>query len=122
MSPKALKILYYTATGLLTVMMVMSAGMYFFNNPYVAETFTRVGYPTYLIYPLAIAKLLGLVAIWTRKSKRLKEWAYAGFFFNFLIGFFAHHMVSDGESLGALIALVLLAISYYGDRKVFKKK
>ena len=51
----------------------------------VVESFTQLGYPAYLIYPFATAKLLGLVAIWTKKSETLKEWAYAGFTFDFLL-------------------------------------
>lgn len=84
------KIIYYSATGLLTVMMLMSAGMYFFNNTEIQGMFSAFGYPVYLIYPLGIAKLLGLFALWNPKFKAIKEWAYAGFFFNFTLAFFAH--------------------------------
>ena len=43
--------------------------MYFFNHEEVAGMFTDFGYPTYIIYPYAIAKLLGLIAIWFIGSK-----------------------------------------------------
>ncbi len=33
--------------------------------------------------------ILGLIAIWSNKSATLKEWAYAGFFFNFVLAFLA---------------------------------
>ncbi len=59
---KTTKIIYYISTGLLTLLMLFSAGMYFFNHAEVAGMFTNFGYPTYIIYPYAIAKLLGLVA------------------------------------------------------------
>ena len=75
------------------------------------------GYPTYIIYPLATAKLLGLAAICTKLSKTLTEWAYAGFFFDFVLAFFAHYMINDGEHFFALIAIVLLLVSH-----VFGKK
>ncbi len=96
----------------------MSTGMYFFNHAEVSKVFTTLGYPTYIIYPLAIAKLLGLIAIWTNKSKSLKEWAYAGFFFDFILAFFAHYMINDGEQFPALVALLLLAISYFTWKKL----
>jgi len=111
------KIIYYVSTGLLTFLMLFSAGMYIFNHAMVETMFTSFGYPTYIIYPLAGAKLLGLFAIWNPKFKTLKEWAYAGFFFDFVLAFFAHKMVNDGEEVGAIMALVLLTISY-----VFSKR
>lgn len=117
MNTKRNKIIYLVSTGLLTVLMLMSAGMYFFNNEMVTETFTKLGFPTYIIYPLATAKLLGLVAIWTKKSKTLTEWAYAGFFFNFLLATAAHVGINDGEYQAAVVAIVLVLMSY-----VFSKK
>ena len=83
----------------------------------VAQTFTNLGYPTYIIYPLAVAKILGLIAIWTNMSPKLKEWAYAGFFFDFVLALTAHLQAQDGEFLPALIAIVLLFLSYYFDQK-----
>ena len=76
---KTYKIAYWVSTGLLTALMLMSAGMYIFNNAMVQETFTALSYPIHIIYPLAIAKILGLVAIWSNFNKSFKEWAYAGF-------------------------------------------
>ena len=112
------KIIYYTATGLLTVIILFSVSMYLFSNEAVQGMFTSFGYPIYIIYPLAMAKLFGLFAIWNPKFKRIKEWAYAGFFFNFILAFFAHYMVSDGGQTTALVALLLLIISYiYNKRK-----
>ena len=111
------KIIYYVATGLLTAMLLMSVGMYVFNNAMVSEMFTSLGYPTYIIYPLAAVKLLGLFAIWNPSFKTLKEWAYAGFFFDFVLAFFAHYMVGDGEQMGAIIAMVLLLASYIFNKR-----
>ncbi len=106
------KIIYYVATGLLTLLMFYSVSMYFFKHEDVSQMFTNFGYPTYIIYPYATAKLLGLFAIWNPNFKTIKEWAYAGFFFAFILAFFAHYMISDGEHIGAVIALVLLMVSY----------
>ncbi len=113
------KIIYWVVTGLLSAMMLMSAGMYFFNNEMVQETFTRLGHPTYIVYPLAIAKILGVIAILSKKSRLLKEWAYAGFFFDFLLALFAHLNVGDNEYMPSVVALVLLLVSRFYDGKVF---
>lgn len=113
------KIIYWIATGLLTALMLMSISMYFMKYEMVSATFTKLGFPAYLVYPLAIAKLLGLIAILSKKSELLKEWAYAGFFFDFLLAFSAHIAANDGEFGMALIAIVLLIVSRIYDRKVF---
>ena len=108
---KGIRIGYWISTSLLCLMMVMSAGMYLFTHARVAEVFTHLGYPTYIIYPLAVLKLLGVIAILTRKHPILTEWAYAGFFFDFVLAFFAHFTVGDGEWPPALAVTVLLIVS-----------
>jgi hypothetical protein len=115
---KTTKIIYYISTGLLTLLMLFSAGMYFFNHEEVAGIFTSFGYPTYIIYPYAIAKLLGVVALWFLGNKVIKEWAYAGFFFAFILAFFAHVTVGDGEQMGAVFAMILLMTSYITNKKI----
>ncbi|WP_088324904.1 DoxX family protein [Polaribacter tangerinus] len=115
---KTNKIIFYVSTGLLTVLMLFSVSMYIFDNQNMQASFTKFNFPTYLIYPLAFAKILGLIAIWFIKNRSIKEWAYAGFFFNFVLAFFAHFMISDGEHMGALIATVLVLISYYYSKKI----
>ncbi|WP_431124724.1 DoxX family protein [Flagellimonas flava] len=112
------KIAFWLSTGLLTALMCFSVFNYFFNHEAIRGFFEAMGYPTYLIYPLAIAKLLGLLAIWGNFSKWLKEWAYAGFFFNTLLAFFAHYMISDGSQWGAGMGLVFVLISYFTGKQV----
>lgn len=112
------RIIYLIATGLLTALMLMSAGMYFFNYEMASGIFTKLGFPTYIIYPLATAKIFGLIVIWTKKSAALKEWAYAGFFFDFVLALTAHININDGEFAPAIIALVLLFVSYFFGKKI----
>lgn len=111
------KITYYIATSLLSIIMTMSATMYIVKYEMVSATFTKLGFPTFIIYPLALAKILGLIALWTNKSKQLKEWAYAGFFFNTVLATGAHLNVNDGEHFGAIVAFILVIISYIFYRK-----
>ena len=111
------KIIFYVATGLLTLIMLFSVSMYFFKHDDVAQMFTNFGYPSYIIYPYAVAKLFGLFALWNPNFKVLKEWAYAGFFFAFILAFFAHVMIDDGEQMAALVAFILLIISYIFNKR-----
>lgn len=116
---KTYRILYWIFTGLLCLLLLGAAGMYIFNYPATAELFTKLGYPTYLIYPLAAAKILGVAAILTKKSKTLKDWAYAGFFYDFLLAAAAHYMTGVPSPLAAFVALVLLFASYAMDKKIY---
>ncbi|WP_273568472.1 DoxX family protein [Maribacter halichondriae] len=110
---KARKITYWIATGILTAIMLFSIQMYFLNYETVQGFFEALDYPKYLVYPLAIAKILGLVAIWGNFSKWLKEWAYAGFFFDFVLAFTAHWVAKDGGHILPIVAIVVLMISYF---------
>jgi DoxX-like family len=114
-----MKIIYWIVTGLFCLMMLGSAGMYIVNHAEVLKIFSSLGYPTYIVYPLAIAKILGVIAILSKQSKILKEWAYAGFFFNLLLAASAHYFAGVPSPLLAIIGLVLLLISYTLDKKIY---
>ncbi len=115
---KKFKLIYWISTGLMSLSATMAAGMYIFTNEETSKLFEELGYPAYLTYILAIAKTLGMVVIWTNKSRPLKEWAYAGFFFDFLLAIAAHIMAKDGEFIGALLVMVLLFVSYFSWKKL----
>ncbi len=111
--------IYRIATALLTLLMTFSATMYYIQYEMVSETFLKLGFPTFIIYPLAILKITGLIVIWANKSKMLKEWAYAGFVFELLLAIGAHISIQDGEQYAALVGLILVVISYIYNRKLF---
>jgi len=114
------KIIYWASTGLLSLFMLFTAiGFYILNHDTVVENFNGLGFPEYLIYPIAIAKILGVIAILSKKSNFLKYLAYAGFFYDFLLAISAHINAGDEQFPGALFALVLLIVSYIYDRKLF---
>ena len=116
------KVIYWVFTGLLSVMMVMGPIMYFLKYDMVSEMFVKLGFPVYIIYPLATLKLFGVVAIITKKSQFLKGLAYAGFFFTFILAASAHINIGDGEWTAPIFALALLIGSYVMDKNVFTPK
>jgi uncharacterized membrane protein YphA (DoxX/SURF4 family) len=84
---------------------------------------TTLGYPVYFLTIIGIWKLLGVVAVLIPKFPLLKEWAYAGFFFNMTGAVFSHLANgSDGkEFFGPVLLIVLTVVSWYfrpADRKV----
>ena len=118
---KTNKTIYWLATTLLCALFIMGAMMYIFNYPRAEGFFISLGFPTWIIYPLATLKIIAPIVILTRKSIFLKELAYAGFIFDALLALIAHLMVSDGEYMFAILALTFTTISWVYDRKVFGK-
>lgn len=112
------KVLYWASTIVLTLIMLFSVYNYFFNHEAIVGFFEHFGYPTYLVYPLAIAKILGLIAIWGNFSKWLKEWAYAGFCFNTLMAFFAHYITDGTGVLFSGIAFTCVLLSYLTEKQL----
>lgn len=109
---KTARILHWIFTGLLSLALLGSAMMYFFTHGEVVVSFTMLGFPTWIIYPLAVLKILAVVMFLTKFKGWLTEWAYAGVFFNVCIATSAHLAIRDGEQMIAIIALVLLIGSY----------
>ncbi len=87
-----------------------SAQMYLRNPDMVAGFFEMLDYPTYLVYPLAILKILGIIAVLSNVSRVLKEWAYAGFFFDAVLATLAHYVAGHAILMSAT-AIVLVVIS-----------
>jgi len=120
MSVKVQKVVYWVATGVLCALMVFSAVTYVVRHGRVEVVFVRLGFPTWIIYPLATAKILGVIAILSKRSRTLKEWAYAGFFYDFVLALCAHLSARDGQFVPALLSLVVLLISYAMDRTLYR--
>ncbi|WP_339888858.1 DoxX family protein [uncultured Flavobacterium sp.] len=110
---KYIKIANWVFTSLFCFIMLYSATMYFTKYEMVKGFFETLGYPSYLIYPLAILKILGVITLLANFNKTLKEWTYSAFFFEVVLAFFAHYMIKDGGEGTALVALILLALSYF---------
>jgi hypothetical protein len=81
---KTARIIYWIVTGLLCLMMLASAVMYIVNHDEAAKIFTSLNYPAYLVYPLAIAKILGVAAIVTKKIEITQRMGLRRFFLRFL--------------------------------------
>ncbi len=81
--------------------------------------FTHLGYPTYLLPFIGIAKILAAITVLVPGLPRLKEWAYAGLVFDLIGAFYSHLSVGDppGNWLFPIIGLLLVAGSYVFYRK-----
>ncbi|MDO5970374.1 DoxX family protein [Flavivirga aquimarina] len=112
------KILYWTSTVLLCLLMAYSASMYFTNTDMVKGFFENLNYPTYIVIPLAILKVLGIAMILWRKSTWLTEWAYAGFFFDMVLATAAHHYAGHGIVGFSFYGLLLIFPSYFLGKQI----
>ena len=65
---------------------------------YVRVVLSHLGYPLYLLYILGIPKIPCALVLLLPRFPRLKEWAYAGAFFNYAGAAASHLLVGDGEA------------------------
>jgi len=79
---KAKPIVYWTTTILVAFFMTGGATQVFqyFHNPH--GIVPELGYPMYFFAIIGVWKVLGAIAILVPGFPRLKEWAYAGIFFD----------------------------------------
>lgn len=83
MKPKTINILYWIFTLLFSGLMVFSAidGVKPTDQS-IKFLHDSLGYPVYFIQFISIAKIAGAVTILVPGLNRIKEWAYAGLFFD----------------------------------------
>ncbi len=84
----------------------------------VKSFFEGFNYPNYIVIPLAILKVLGVIMILWRQSLWLTEWAYAGFFFDLVLATDAHHMAGHGIIGFSLYGLLLIFPSYFLGKQI----
>jgi hypothetical protein len=118
---KATKIIYWICTILIIGMMLFSAYSSFFSNdPKAAEMMKTIGIPMYLLKFLGVCKVLGAIAILVPGYARLKEWAYAGYFFDLAGATFC--FIASGFPVSAwapmFIFIALLLGSYFTYHKM----
>lgn len=106
--------MYWIFTGLLVLLMGVGAIPDVLSVPDAVNLFQHLGYPTYLLPFLGIAKLLGLAAILIPGFPRVKEWAYAGLTFDLAGAMYSTIAVGDPASGLALflIGFAIIAGSY----------
>jgi len=116
---KTNKIIYWISTAFLSLFMLFSAYSYL-TNPDMKAAFVHLGFPSYFRVELAIAKILGSLALLVPMVPALlKQFAYAGFTITFVSAFVAHTSSGDPMSVAIMpvIALAILAVSYLFYRK-----
>ena len=110
MKPKTINIFFWVFTILFAAFMTWSSIPSLVADPEAIQfEHGYLGYPVYFISFISIAKLLGIAALLIPGFPRIKEWAYAGLFFD-LIGA-TYSILSLGKiEIGILFMLVPFAL------------
>ena len=98
-----------TAYWLITLLVAfeMAAGSLWdlLRIEYVRVVLTHLGYPLYLLYIIGVPRIPCALALLAPRFPRLKEWAYAGAFFNYAGAAASHLLAGDraGQWIGPLM-------------------
>jgi putative copper export protein len=108
------KIIYWTSTIIIAlfegVMPALTS-----QTELAKEGIRHLGYPEYFGNALIVFKVLGVLALVIPQiPKRVKEWAYAGFVFDFIFATISHGAVDgiNGQTFFPLVILAILGVSY----------
>jgi hypothetical protein len=101
--------IYRGATALAALALTAIALGDLVRAPEIVDGLTHLGYPAYFATILGVWKLLGVAAIATPGHLRVKEWAYAGFFF-VLTGAAMSHAVAHDPAATVLVPVAVLVL------------
>lgn len=111
---KSKLIAYWITTILGPASFVIGGSLFLMHGEQPLTVLNHLGYPSYLLTILGVWKILGAIAIVIPRFPRLKEWAYAGFFFDLSGAAASHAFSGDGaiEIISPLIFLILVIASW----------
>ena len=118
MTTRTTNIIYWVSTIIFAALIIFSAsGGIQPSKPAIQLIHDTLGYPVYFIPFISIAKVIGAVVILIpRVGRSVKEWAYAGLFFD-LAGAIYSGVASSGKfdplMLTMLIWIIPGVVSYY---------
>jgi hypothetical protein len=111
---KTAKIIFWTTTILIFLFEGLMPALTS-QTELAKEGIRHLGYPEYFGILLTAFKILGSLALIIPKIPgRIKEWAYAGFAFDFISACVSHWVIDGfgGQTVFPLIVLAILAVSY----------
>jgi len=117
MTTKATNLTYWISTILFAALMIFSSvGGLQPSKQAIELMHNYLGYPVYFIQFLSIAKLIGSIVILIPNLNRIKEWAYAGLFFD-LAGAIYSSIAAGGKFDPMMLTMVIWIlpgiVSYY---------
>ena len=121
---KKAKIIFWTTTILIFLFEGLMPALTS-QSELAKEGIRHLGYPEYFGNALVVFKVLGALAlVIPQVPNRIREWAYAGFAFDFIFASISHFAVDgiDFQGFFPLIILAILMISYTYHHKIQEYK
>ncbi|PXY46409.1 DoxX family protein [Flavobacterium hydrophilum] len=121
MNAKTTKIIYWTGVILTSLWFGASGFFELTTNPIVWKITQELGYPEHFIYLLGIFKVAGVITLLIpNRLLRLKEWVFAGVFFDIIFAFFSKLAVLGfSATTDAIIAFTMVSVTYLMFRKLY---
>lgn len=109
MKPKTINILYWVFTILFAALMIFSSyGSIIVNEDAKNLIHGYLGFPVYFIPFTGFAKLIGSIVILIPGLKTIKEWAYAGLFFD--LGGAVYSSIAVSKTVDPMMGFMLVWI------------
>lgn len=119
---KSTRIIFWTCTILIVLFEGLLPALTF-NTEIARQGVSHLGYPDYFRVWFTFFKVIGaIILILPPLPRRMKDWAYAGFTFDFLFAAISHGAVdgvSDGQTWFPLAVLAILMASYVTYNKLY---
>jgi hypothetical protein len=110
---KKTNIFYWVFTGLFAFLMLGSAIPDIMSHPVAIQGMhVELGYPLFFIPFIGVAKFLGALVILIPGFHRLKEWAYAGLFFDLIGATYSILAIGKPDWVFMILPLSLATVSY----------
>lgn len=121
MKTKTTKIIYWAGAIFMSLWFGASGFFELTKNPVVWDITRQLGYPPHFIYILGVFKISGvLVLLLPNRLMRLKEWVFAGMFFDIIFAFFSKTAVLGfPATIDAIVAFSVLTMTYLMFRKLY---
>jgi uncharacterized membrane protein len=101
---------YWATTALLVFGMLSGGVAELARRRDNVDGIVHLGYPVYLVTVIGFWKVLGSLALLVPRFPRLKEWAYAGIFFN-MTGAAASHAVCGDAAWHVMVTLIFAGLA-----------
>jgi hypothetical protein len=104
---------YWSSTGIVALMLLMALS-YLTGNEQVVSGFAKAGYPQHLRIVLGLAKPSAAIVLLLPGLALVKEWAYAGATFAWVMASISAYSSGEGVQVWSLplVLLMLLIVSY----------
>ena len=121
MNTKTTKIIYWTGILLTSLWFGASGFFELTKKPIVWGISLQLGYPAYFFNLLGVLKISGVITLLIpNKLLRLKEWVYAGVFFDITFAFFSKLCaLGFPATADAIIAFIMVGVTYLMHRKLY---